>query len=96
MKCPPSIVSMRVAEEERTRFRLWFPLFILWPLLLVLLLLTFIATLVADLFSLIAGHRFGYTRLILGVLRVVNDTRGTELFIQDRTHHSRTVSFTLR
>jgi len=96
MKCPPSIVSMQVADEERTKFRLWFPLFILWPLVLVLLLLTFIATLVADLFNLIARRRTGYTRFILGVLGVVNQTRGTEVCIQDRTHHSRTVSFTLR
>jgi len=87
---------MRVVEEERTKFRLWFPLFVLWPLLLVLLLLTFIATLVADLFSLIAWRRPGYTRLILGVLGVMNETRGTEVFIQDRSHHSRTVAFTLR
>lgn len=96
MKCPPSIVSMRVEEEERPRFRCWFPLFVLWPLLLVLLILTFVATLMADLFSLVAQRRPGYTRLVLGVLGVVNETRGAEVFIKDRSHHSRTVSFTLR
>ena len=42
-------------EQERTKFRLWFPLFILWPLLAVFVLLTLVATLLADLFSLIAG-----------------------------------------
>ena len=46
---PPYLVSMRVVEEERTKFRLWFPLFLLWPLLLPLLLLTLIVTLFADL-----------------------------------------------
>ncbi len=96
MKCPPYLVSMRIADGERTKFRLWLPFFILWPLLLVLILLTVIATLFADLFSLLSGHRPGYTRLLFGVLGVVNETRGTEVFIQDKSHHSRTVAFTLR
>ena len=29
---PAYLVSMRIAEQERTKFRLWFPLFFLWPL----------------------------------------------------------------
>jgi hypothetical protein len=96
MKYPPYLVSMRIVDEERTKFRLWLPLFILWPLLLVLLLLTLVATLLADLFSLISGHRPGYTRLLLGVLGVVGETRGTEVFIQDKSRHGRTVALTLR
>lgn len=96
MKCPPSIVSMRIVEEERTKFRLWFPLFILWPLLLALLLLTLVATLLADLFSLVSLHGPGYTRFLFGVLGIVSETRGTEVFIQDRSHRGRTVALTLR
>lgn len=93
---PPYSVSMRVANEERTKFRLWFPLFLLWPLLLVFVLLTLIATLFADLFSLLTGHRPGYTRFLFGILGVMGHTRGTEVFIQDRSHNSRIVAFTLR
>lgn len=96
MKCSPSIVSMRIVEEERTKFRLWFPLFILWPLLAVLLILTALATLLGDLFSLVCGHKPGYTRLLAGVLGIVGGTRGTEVLIQERRHHNRTVAFTLR
>jgi hypothetical protein len=96
MRVPPWLVSMRIVEEERTKFRLWFPLFILWPLLLVFLVLTLISTLFADLYSLVAGHKPGYTRFLSGVLGVVGHTRGTEVFIQDRSHHSRTVALTLR
>jgi len=96
MKCPPYAVSMRIVEEERTKFRLWFPLFILWPLVLVFLLLTLIATLFADAASMISGHRPGYTRLLFGVLGVVSETRGTEVFVQDRSKRSRTVAFTVR
>ena len=96
MKCPPYAVSLRVVEQERTKFRLWFPLFILWPLLIVFVLLTVVATLVADLFSLVSWHKPGYTRFLFGVLGIVSETRGTEVFVQDRTHNCRTVALTLR
>ena len=96
MKCPPYALSLRVTERERTKFRLWFPLFILWPLLGVLLLLTVLAALIADLVSVLQWHRPGYTRFLFGVLGIVSETRGTEVFIQDRHHSFRTVALTLR
>lgn len=96
MRWPPYVVSMRVVEGERTKFRFWFPVFILWPLLAVFLLLTFIATLFADGASMATGHKPGYTRLLVGVLGVVGESRGTEVFVQDKNHKSRTVAFTVR
>jgi len=96
MRMPPWLVSMRLVEGERTKFRLWFHLFLLWPLILVLLLLTLIATLVADLVTLISGRRPSYTRLILGVLGVVSQTRGTEVFVQEASGRDRIIAFTLR
>jgi hypothetical protein len=83
MKIPPYAVALRVAEQERTRFRIWFPLFLLWPLALVFLVLTFICTLVVDAVRLLSGQRGTYTRLLVGVLGVVGETRGVELFIED-------------
>lgn len=96
MRVPPWLVSMRIAEGERTKFRFWFPLFILWPLVLVFIVLTMVATLLADLFSLVTFHKPGYTRFLFGVLGVVGQTRGTEVFVQDKSHSSRTVAFVLR
>lgn len=96
MKCPPYLVSLRIVDGERTKCRLWFPLFVLWPLLLALLLLTLAATLLADLFTALTWRRPGYTRFLLGVLGVIGETRGTEVFIEDRSHQSRTVALTLR
>ncbi len=93
MKVPPYALRVRVAERERTKFRIWFPLFLLWPLILVFLLLTLIATVVVDAAQLIAGRRQRYTRLVLGCLGVVGETRGTEVFIQDK---GRTVAVTVR
>jgi hypothetical protein len=96
MKYPPYAVSMRIADDERTTFRMWFPVFILWPLLLVFILLTLLATLLVDLFALISGRRAGYTRFLFGVVGVVGETRGTEVFIQDRGNNGRIVAFTVR
>ena len=93
MRVPPYAVAVRIVEQERTKFRIWFPLFLLWPLLLVFLLLTLIATLMVDAARLIAGRRQSYTRLVVECLGVVGETRGTEVFIEDK---ERTVAVTVR
>ena len=96
MRCPPYSVSMRIADDDHTKFRMWFPVFILWPLLLVFILLTLVATLLADLFTLISGQKPGYTRFLLGVVGIAGEARGTEVFIQDRSNNGRIVAFTVR
>jgi len=84
MKIPPYAVALRIVEQGRTKFRIWFPLFLLWPLAVPLLILTFMATLLVDAVRMLAGHRDSYTRLAVGVLEVVGETRGVEVFIQDK------------
>jgi hypothetical protein len=93
MRMPPYAVALRIVEQERTKFRIWFPLFLLWPLAVPFLILTFVATLLVDAFRLLSGQRGAYTRLLEGVLGGVGETRGVEVFIQDP---ARTVAFTLR
>ena len=93
MKMPPYFVAMRVVEQERTKFKIWFPLFLLWPLVLPFLVLTFIATLLVDAVRFLAGQKGAYTRLLVGVLGIVGETRGTEVLIQDSDH---TVALRLR
>jgi hypothetical protein len=93
MKTPPCLVAMRIVEQERTRFRLWFPLFLLWPVLLPFVLLTLLGTAIMDAFRFLAGEKGAYTRLAVGVLGIVGETRGTEVFVQNATH---TVAFRLR
>ncbi len=84
MKIPPYAVALRIVEQGRTKFRIWFPLFLLWPLAVPLLILTFMATLLVDAVRMLAGHRDSYTRLAVGVLEVVGETRGVEVYIQDK------------
>ena len=86
MKMPPYLVAMRVVEEERTKFKIWFPLFLLWPLVLQFVVLTLFATVVVAAFRFLAGQKGAYTRLVVGLLGIVGETRGTEVFIQDDAH----------
>ncbi len=90
MKMPPYLVSMRVMDQGRTKFRLWLPLCLLWLLVLPFLLLALVVTLLADLVTLPMGNRFGFTRLIIGVLNVIGEARGTEVQVEN------CVSFTLK
>jgi hypothetical protein len=93
MKIPPYAVALRIAEQERTKFRIWFPLFLLWPLAIVFVLLTLMVTLIVDGFHLVSGQKAAYTRLLVGVLGLLGETRGVEVFIQDRV---RTVALRLQ
>jgi hypothetical protein len=93
MKMPPYLVAMRVIEQEHTKFRIWLPLFLFWPILAPFILLTILGTAVVDVFRFLAGRKGAYTRLALGVLGIVGETRGTEIFVQDSAH---TVAFRLR
>ena len=39
-----------------------------------------------DAFRLLAGQKGAYTRLAVGVLGVVGETRGVEVFVEDPAH----------
>jgi hypothetical protein len=43
MMWPPSILRLRISEKGRRGFHLWIPLFLLWPLILLVLLLAPVA-----------------------------------------------------
>jgi hypothetical protein len=93
MKVPPYLVAMRVVEQGRTKVRLWLPLFLLWPLALPLIVLTLLGTVIVDVCRLLDSRKWAYTRLAVGVLGLLGETRGTEIFVQDGIH---TVAFRLR
>jgi hypothetical protein len=93
MKMPPYLVAMRIVSEGRTKLRLWFPLFLLWPVALPFVALTLLGTALVDVFRFFAGQKGAYTRLAIGVLGIVGEIRGTEVFVEDAAH---TVAFRLR
>ena len=92
MTVPPALVAMHIEEQGRTTHRLWFPLFLLWPLLLALLLLGLVATLLIDAVRLATDGKYSYTRLLWAGLNAAGETRGTEVYVQGTT---RSVALTL-
>ena len=80
---PPYLISMRVTDQGRTKFRLWLPLCLLWLLVLPFFLLALVVTLLADLVTLPMGNRFGFTRLVFGVVEMLGAVRGTEVHVDN-------------
>jgi hypothetical protein len=84
---PPLIVDLRVAQAGRRPFRLWLPLFLLWPLVAVLGALALAVAALMDAAAVATGGRSRHaTALVLGVFGALAAARGTELDIDnDRT-----------
>ena len=78
MNLPPMILDLRVASSQRRPVHLWLPLFLLWPLALVLGVLALLLTIVADGALFVLGRRFHhYTVLLVRSFEALGETRGT-------------------
>lgn len=93
MRLPPAIVALRILEQDKTRFRMWCPLFLFWPLLLVVAAIALAVALLADAVRPIPHHPHPWTRLAIGAMNVIGETPGTELHVKDA---SRTVILRVR
>jgi hypothetical protein len=93
MNAPPAVVDVRVAEEGGRRLHLWLPVFVLWPLLLVVAGLAVLVAAVVDavLFALARPHRF--TTFVRGCFVAVGEMRGAQVSVDSR---NRTVGVTVR
>jgi hypothetical protein len=92
MKCPPSLLAMRIRKGKWFRFRIWFPLFLFWPLMLVGAVLGLIGSLIVDACCRARSKRGGYTRLLVGVMAVFAETRGTKVYVDvDRADEKRSI-----
>jgi hypothetical protein len=77
MILPPWLIDVKVREAGKKGFRIWLPLFLLWPLLLIILALALVVSVIADAILFLAGQRYHhYTLLILGSMQMLADTRG--------------------
>ena len=86
MNVPPAILDLRVASPDRRPIHLWLPLFLLWPVLLVLGVLSLVFTIVADVALFLVGQRYHYyTVLLVGLFGMLCETRGTVIRINDGT-----------
>ena len=98
MRMPPYLISLRVTDQGRTKFRLWLPLFLLWLLLLPLFVLALVVTFLLDLLTLPLGNGFRFSRFLFGVIGVMGAARGTEVQVAtgDPKHPNQRVAFTLK
>jgi hypothetical protein len=77
MNVPPLVLDLRVVRPERRPVRLWLPLFLLWPLALVLAVVAAVFTLVADAVLFVLGRRYHhYTVLLVRSFATLGGTRG--------------------
>ncbi|NTU72120.1 MAG: hypothetical protein HGB10_09925 [Coriobacteriia bacterium] len=94
MMLPPAILDLEVAPPDRRRVRVWLPLFLLWPLALVLVVLALVCTVLTDFVLIVIGQRYHhYTVLLVRSLGVMCETRGMVVRINNGTT---TVNMTVR
>jgi hypothetical protein len=80
---PPHLFDLRVSEEGKSPVRVWLPLFLLWPLGIVLFVLAFVITALLDVLLVVFGQRYHhYTLFLLGCLEMLGQTRGLTVHIR--------------
>jgi hypothetical protein len=84
MKLPPMILDLTVASTHRRPVHVWLPLFLLWPLAVVLVVPALALTIVADGVLFLLGRRYHhYTVLLARSFVVLGETRGTVIRISN-------------
>ena len=84
MNWPPAVFDLRIADVDRKPVRLWLPVFLLWPVVLVLAVVGLVLTVVADVVIWLFGGRFHkYTPLLLGLLGMLTEMRGLTVHVKD-------------
>jgi hypothetical protein len=93
MNVPPLVLDLRVVRPERRPVHLWLPLFLLWPLALVLGVLALLLTMVADGVLFVLGRRYHhYTVLLVRSFATLGETRGMVIrFSNEKTAVDMTV-----
>jgi hypothetical protein len=93
MNVPPMVLNLRVVSPQRRPVHLWLPLFLLWPLALVLGALSLLLTIVADGVLLVLGRRYHhYSVLLVRSFATLGETRGMVIrFSNEKTAVDMTV-----
>jgi hypothetical protein len=89
MIMPPLVIDVRIQEVDSRRHRVWIPLFLLWPFMLIVVGAALVVSLIVDFVLILSGARYHhFTLLLIGAGRVLAETRGTTAHIRahDKTH----------
>lgn len=95
MKLPPYLMYMKIINEKGRGFGMWLPVFLLWPLVLILYVFLLPFLLLADFGLYLARQPFHrFTRFVTEVLMILPETRGVTVDIKDGSS-SHVVKFTV-
>jgi len=73
----PSIISLKIQSGKRFRLRLWLPVFILWPLAVLLFILMVPLLLIADFIVRICGIKLHLFSMVSALLALFASLCGT-------------------
>lgn len=77
MTMPPMLMHLHFVAPDRAPVNVWLPLFLLWPLVALLLLVPLLLVMLVDVVLFLVGQRYHhYSVLIVRALALVGDTRG--------------------
>jgi hypothetical protein len=84
MTLPPCVMQIKVGGKEGRRFRLWLPVFLFWPLLLVLVILSLVVSISVDAILFALGRQYHrYSKLILECMSLFASMRGLQVHVDD-------------
>lgn len=82
MILPPSLIYIDVRNERNNRIRLWLPVIILWPLLLVAAVFVVPLAAVAEVVLFATGIK--PLSILIGVSRIIAALHGTDIEVVSR------------
>ena len=72
----PNIINLKICDGEKFKLRLWLPLFLAWPIVLIVFLVLLPILVVAELVLRLARIRVQIFGLLFGLFSLVSATRG--------------------
>jgi small neutral amino acid transporter SnatA (MarC family) len=72
----PSIMNLRIEDSNKFRLRLWLPLFLVWPIVLVLFLILLPFLVVAEVVLRLTNVQIYLFRMLGGVFSLLSAMRG--------------------
>jgi hypothetical protein len=93
MRLPPYLVYLKIKDEDSHGFGMWLPVFLLWPLVLILFLIVLPFLLLADFVLYLTNQAWQQvTTIVIAALMLLPETRGMAVDIH---HDNRAVKFTV-
>ena len=82
MKLPPVFIRFSFTGKDERKFNLWFPCFLLWPFVLVLLAIPFVCLLLVDL---ITGFRLRLLKMFWAAILIIVESKGTTVDVRNKS-----------